>query len=1323
MSVPVYNYSIELIDDIPLYYSDFDDLIPLYPYNCKYFNGGDSLPAGRYSIIYKTGAIKYYFDPDDSWKVNCEPTQTDPENEFVEKDIIDPLDKYNTILGYEYNDVTKDEVGFVVCFTPDKTALPTAVGKRLCTGNNTAGFALARDAIADSLGATVRSFSHAGGPIAIYFHACVPGSSSSSASSPSGYEAIKPSAPYGQPQFILVRHDAILNADDYGIQDPGDYQCGDDAPVYHKRTFYTHFKRPGTNTVLNSFTLDIVINAVNSGSLRAFYNGSDVTGGWQAIGVGTTTITTITIPIYSGSLTLTDELLEIQVKKVNDYDILDWTVNVNCPACPVPTDPIIIGYSPNPPTDNKETVSWNTVTDTKDIGIIDNYDIFYKYTTEPFYSSDPNVTIYTDKSGTPATYSVDIFLDPGHTYNWKIVANSSCGSSPGAVGDDIEIPSYNLRDVYIRPKALPNFTINKQVKLIWGEDSDTVKSFLIYRGHAFYEFGVSTFDWEPFCIWEKKIGNSSFEMILDISKNSDTGVGNHIISYSPSGGGDPIPDVSVFTHPTLGFDNNIIHRLNTGITYINITNSVEHTRSAEDPPSSTRSHHELWYRIECLSDTILKGDLRYILVGDSSTTINGVACISSKTQFLKNQQVGHGIGFNPPAGGTRELVPELEELWLNNQAYTVGAYIGSGTDPSRTAVDLAGLRYNREVCGWVAFRGGNSVGRYNLVTGELRQLWTDTFHGPIGNKPRGITVNPVTGFAYCCGGPGPADPTTIPQTQRMCILNYKDSHISGGFNGRLNYTVGGGGTIISASINNSGSNYPSGNYTITIFGGIGGILNYTIGVGGTITATSVNTPGTGYTPGLHNVYISGIEIYNKNGICVYSPNIFPVSSTINILDDLGVAFYENYGCTQDRGNRVWFVENYFKISGVDKGSDKYGTGGGTCARLNPAPNYYTGTWDAKSIWSYGICTDFFGDIWSSGGMANNGYIMRIPISRVHPHSGYSSLISYSLGASYFVGGITADIPTENGKHFNIWTTAWRNKAIFITGMTHTETPSVNIATIYKQEILYLSSISVLSIFKNGVHGAAFTSENDIVAVGLDNPFVFKIYQKSPGDFWISTVNSGGDFRYNDKRVETDFITTSGTRYRTVPLGSKKEDDWDGTTYHPMWHECYDAYDTNSSYDVSQLDRYKAWKALCALTGPDIPGTILTELYPTRPDMSLPLKFSYKRTPHYNPSTNNFPVGELVEGPPRSNVPYGGSPGVANYWKGQLINGVRCSVFTTTCVTSLGNSYKVAVFTFGHPGWISYIYSDFIGGVGTFAAGNYPITNTEKQYLPLISKVQ
>ena len=64
------------------------------------------------------------------------------------------------------------------------------------------------------------------------------------------------------------------------------------------------------------------------------------------------------------------------------------------------------------------------------------------------------------------------------------------------------------------------------------------------------------------------------------------------------------------------------------------------------------------------------------------------------------------------------------------------------------------------------------------------------------------------------------------------------------------------------------------------------------------------------------------------------------------------------------------------------------------------------------------------------------------------------------------------------------------------------------------------------------------------------------------------------------------------------------------------------------------------------------------------------------------------------------------------------------VYTYNMWGSLGNLYRVAIFKWHgtwYDGWQNYIYSDFVGGVGTFQFGDYPIDVNQGKYPPIIGK--
>ena len=290
--VPSYNYSLELpvpsipnTPTIPLIYSDYNDLEELFPYNCVYFNNGNSLPAGRYKIKYKTGCVQYFYTDPTEWKVNNVSSST--LNQFkattIKPDINDP---YTWRDGLVYNG-SEDEVGFIVCFTPDGTH--DSVGKKICTGTNYAKASQSLSIIDNIDNESDVTFYHLGGPIAIYFHSLIPGLSSSSSPMPDIEATPSIEGLDIGPEFILIRMD-----------DPADYECGEDAPVFHKKSFYTHFKRP----VDGSFSLQITINnnsdlGQTPQTIQIFYRGTDVTqigGGAKTILGGQTIFDTIIIP-------------------------------------------------------------------------------------------------------------------------------------------------------------------------------------------------------------------------------------------------------------------------------------------------------------------------------------------------------------------------------------------------------------------------------------------------------------------------------------------------------------------------------------------------------------------------------------------------------------------------------------------------------------------------------------------------------------------------------------------------------------------------------------------------------------------------------------------------------------------------------------------------------------------------------------------------------------------------------------------------------------------------------------------------------------------
>ena len=1100
MPAPSYNYSLELADPISLkYYSEYV-LNKAYPDHAIYFKNGENLPPGTYTIKYKTGAIQYLYTDSDKWRVNnveYAPSQW----EYIDEN---PSNPERPIPGYRYTG-SESEVGFVVCYNPDGSA-NNLQGKKICTGLSTLENTIPL-AIADSLGATEITIGHAGGPIAIYLHVTVPGTSSSSSASDGDLgEAISAPDPYSRPQFILIRN-----------EDPSDYQCGDDAPAYHPRTFKTHFKRPGDNT----FSLDITIDNSdnNSGNIQVKYNGVDRTkpGGGTRTFIANGSFTTELIPVYSGSPDIKDdELLEIIITTnlASPGNILNWKINVTCPACPSVGDPtnMIVDKIDG----NQVTLTWTKIDDSAN-GIIYGYDLFCS-TNPSFVADDTTFVKFIESTG--SDLSTIISLSPG-TYYWGLVSYSSCGErSLVKAGLSFEIDAYEVQNFSVRIYPVNKKLVN-HVKLQWKEDSETIKSFKISRGHSYYNgSGTSVFDWVDYCMVPKEVGTSDYSLIIDLRKDADE---VSAFESSPVGAYAPVAGSSI----AGGFDQEIIRKI---------------FLKAEDP-SDTDTHHELWFRIEAISQVYFGFNSQFtMIVSAYSASDSKIMPLSQKTQYLFDQRITtSGSNYRTSSNGDVDanwdantatpesgVVNEIQPLWIRKFS---GFY-----DASRVAIDPLPFS-NRQASTWINFRAGNAVARINIKSSVMMQYWTSMNTKGVLN-PRGITIDSDTGDAYVTGG-----------IRASYIYHLK----------KLAY-----------------SSTPTAN-------------------------TAVTTIGT-------------------------------------------TVFERGYGATSDKWGRVWIA---------DKGDDTYIIG---------IPKSGVGT--EYSIDStgepYGICSDFWGNIW----YVHANKIERIPIN---PSTGVPSAKEQRYLDASYAGGCAADIPV--GTTANVWVCHYDPKSVERIHFTYN--PATNM----------ISSVSSNSIFvggycggNEGPHGLAVDSDNNVWAVQLMQPpgseldsgslqKVFKIYQAENTDWYISSDGRrGGLFVYNNSVLSTLNEYGSGGTPRSGnpdPTGPFRKDDPD----HPMWHPCYDEYDTNMSYDVTQLHRYIAWKNL------GVPGL--------------------RKFPYYD-------IGLHVDNSTLKVQTYS-------------LDGYHVAVIALKNHPTLGK-------------WNCYMYSDFIGSVSAFNPGLYPVTRIDEKYPPIICKL-
>ena len=665
------------------------------------------------------------------------------------------------------------------------------------------------------------------------------------------------------------------------------------------------------------------------------------------------------------------------------------------------------------------------------------------------------------------------------------------------------------------------------------------------------------------------------------------------------------------------------------------------------------THHELWFKIVGISNSFLNADSKYILIGSSFNhdllmQYGKVSCLSTKVQYTPGQKSGYDSlpndGEVDPVDPIHEFVDkfltsELEVIWVNTNAEL---------DASRTAIDLLGIDVDREPSGWIAFRNGNAVGRYNLQTGALRQSWVRTSENGstiIGINPRGICINNYTGNAYVAGG--------------------------------ARYTEGGG-----------------------------------------------------------NQHITEL-IYDDTHTELQKYEHPPYTGTANIIGPNQSGFGMDYGSVRDKWNRIWICDSNTLVKAIQQSN-------GQIVYNHIGFPRTTGT-----NLLYGITSDKYGDIWVSGNYGNSEFIGRIPINYVDgsiPNNSWENIYIGRTGGNK--GGISPDLPV--GNKFNIWVGNWTGQIITIIRCIHGTQNNLN--TVQPTTV---ATINIKSIFngKGGVHGIAFTTDNDMIAVGFSSNIVLKIYQKEHNDSWPN----GGNFRYNFKRVLGDKLTTvddpdiNGGIYFKVPKGVLLSDDTDvdnigRTSYHPMWHKCYDAFDTNDSDNISNLNRYKAWKTLCNLIGSDTPGSILYSAIDVKPNGHYNNGYhylSYKRYPLYDPPTNQFPSSDTIEGESRPLAIANGSslsfPENSVKQKELLHNSLiydptesfYSNIYTTELISSDGVTYRIAVFRYGKINyeefsspykWTSYIYSDFVGGLGTFSTGDYPLVKTSTEYPPVICKI-
>ena len=1216
MPIPSYNYSMELSEDLSLDYHDRDILDELYPINTKYFLDGDDLPAGRYRVYYKSGAVQY--NSDTLWNVNKQPYASHisfPTTTFT-NDLIGS--GYDTRKVCYFTDTANEfEVGFVVCYSD---------GKELCTGNHT-GYASDALCVAGNLAISsdYTEVEHTGGPIGIYFHSTSPDISSSSSYSPTYAVA---SGTHGQPKFILVRTD-----------DPGDYSCGDTINITHQSTKRIHIKRPGDGTFSCSISLTNPLNV--NGKVRITTEDdqviTDVGGGWRDIDVVGLHewSTAIILDASTSGYTLADENLTIEFVRGDGLPIetiLGWTFSVSCPDQPdviEPSDPSEITAIQ---LSNLVPVSWTGVSNGVN-GIVYGYDVYLKEVTgdAPWAFTDDDII----STVSPLTTDYILITQAGKKYGWGIRTVISNNVS-GIVTPDsaITISGVAISDYYIRIEPVNkidldpiNNKIENRVKLQWVQESNDINKFKIWRGLAYYNGENSIFDWIPIAEWDKTIDVSDYNMVVDLSKDSSD---SYIFSYS-----------GVIT-PTLSTQSF------SGLT----TEEIRNIQLNLD-------HYELWFKIEALSDKMIKGDLKYIVLGSRSGIFNAVyfttipnpstegsiSCISTKTQFLDY------LVNDPVYPSESPIKQELELIWATKKPH---AEITGWNDVSRTAMDIKSVNYGREISAWTTCRSG-ACGRFNLKTGQLQQSFNNFDYGSgvnFGYKPRGTVLDSVSGDCFVAGGDDDGSSNT-----RIAHLFYKEC-------GRINCTVT-GGSITAVSIDFSGvGGYTDGSYTQSILCGTGGIINYVIS-GNVISSVSINTPGSGYTDGTRKVSINyplvDLSISDSSKFVALTP---PVTRT--------------YGSTMDKFGRLWYVSNFGYVICLDHLS----TGGQV---------YYTSPNNGSNS-GYGICTDFYGNVWVTGWLDGAIYIFKI-----NSDTGVVTYQRIVTDTTIYHGGLCADIPATDGT-YNIWTGWYLNSWVCKYKFQHYDDGAGNHTVSYISGS-YIDVSTLIGASPNFIHGTAFTSENDIIATSYGLPFVLKIYQKENTTNWPN----GGLFRYNDKQLTgVDKVTVTGSRYNIAPLGVRYEDDMQ----HPMWHECYDNYDTNFSYTLSQLSRYISWKRLAGFTSAtDSFGETLTDLGSSS---NWRLDYPLRMFPHYGGT-----AGAVSDNPSYPGICYG--PGY--YITCSIVSGYSVARFAYSANARLVENptdYGVDLSS-----WALYVYSDFIGGVGLFSSGNYPVAHSTEKFPPTI----
>ena len=734
MPAPSYLYSLELSNPITLEYQLQESLEKAFPDNCVFLNGGESLPAGKYIIKYKTGCVGYVYN-DTGWKVNNVSYNYDENNpQWDVYPIPPPPGSSSSETGYVYNGV-EDEVGFVVCFNPVEVG---GVGKKICSGSDT-GEENEIDAVGNSLSEIDVEIDHAGGPIAIYFHAGVPQNSSSSGIP---IEVATTPSIFSIPQFIIVRY-----------EDPAEYECGPDnlstsfvassvlAPVYHPRTFTNHFKKPGDGSTQLSIKIENPNNT--TGTLSVFYGATNITPGGSIIINSDYTFDTLDVPMFTSPLDLSDETIEIQVTSTNSTDILDWYIQVISPSCPIIDDPVIPSKASIDA--NIATLNWTAVSDGFQ-GIIYGYDVFYSV------SPDTPATFagFVSQTSDP---SYLLSLSPG-SYKWGVKAYSSCGESNLVVcGTEIDISEYVITNAVSRIHPTNN-RLQNEVKLKWEETSDSIESFKISRGHSYYKYVgsayVSTFDWVDCCIIPKVAGVDKYSLIIDLRKDSTLLDPSFEAFYNDP----PEESVDPTIIPYTGLSQDILRKI--------FLKSED-----EDLSSHPDTHHELWFRIEALSSVYFGYNSQFVMIvsqwntsaNDGSLVKNydsQISPISQKTQYLFDQRITTSASqYRTSSNGDSDtqwdngtaipengIVQELSPLWIRRWAGFQNA--------SRVAVDPRPFN-NRQVSAWINFRGG-ATARLNIQTSKMMQWWNDVNYNSKVPAPRGITIDSDTGDAYVTGG-------------------------------------------------------------------------------------------------------------------------------------------------------------------------------------------------------------------------------------------------------------------------------------------------------------------------------------------------------------------------------------------------------------------------------------------------------------------------------------------------------------------------------------------------------------------------------------------